>query len=65
MVYVKEHKFFKRNNNDIYCEIPITYTQAAKGDTAAASETMRRALALGPFPQAGAARSELRRLRGG
>jgi molecular chaperone DnaJ len=33
VVYVNEHKFFKRNNYDIYCEIPIAYTQAARGDT--------------------------------
>ena len=33
VVYVNEHKFFKRNNYDIYCEIPITYSQAAKGDS--------------------------------
>ena len=33
VVYVNEHKFFKRNNYDIFCEIPITYTQASKGDS--------------------------------
>ncbi len=33
VVYSKEHKFFKRNNYDVYCEIPITYTQAARGDS--------------------------------
>ena len=33
VVYVEEHKFFKRKGDDVYCEIPITFTQAARGDT--------------------------------
>jgi len=28
---VKPHKFFEREGNDIYCEIPITFVQAALG----------------------------------
>ena len=28
---VQPHKFFEREGNDIYCEIPITFTQAALG----------------------------------
>lgn len=28
---VKSHKFFEREGNDIYCEIPITFVQAALG----------------------------------
>ncbi|RKY38431.1 MAG: molecular chaperone DnaJ [Candidatus Omnitrophota bacterium] len=31
LVYVKAHKFFKREGNDIVCEVPITFTQAALG----------------------------------
>ena len=31
-LHVKPHKFFERQNNDIYCEIPITIVQAALGD---------------------------------
>jgi len=29
---IKRHEFFERNGNDIYCEIPITFVQAALGD---------------------------------
>lgn len=31
-IYVKEHEVFKREGNDVYCEIPITFAQAALGD---------------------------------
>jgi molecular chaperone DnaJ len=30
-VRVKEHKFFTRRANNVYCEIPITFTEAALG----------------------------------
>lgn len=30
-VRVREHEFFKRSGNDIYCTVPITFTQAALG----------------------------------
>ena len=30
-ISVKEHDIFSRDGNDIYCEIPITFTQAALG----------------------------------
>jgi molecular chaperone DnaJ len=29
---VKSHDFFEREGDDIYCEIPLTFTQAALGD---------------------------------
>ncbi len=29
---VKQHEFFQRDGDDIYCEIPLTFTQAALGD---------------------------------
>lgn len=29
---VKRHEFFERSGNDIYCEVPITFVQAALGD---------------------------------
>ncbi len=29
---VKPHEFFEREGNDIYCEVPITFAQAALGD---------------------------------
>ena len=32
VLLVKPHEFFERNGNDIYCEIPITFVQAALGD---------------------------------
>jgi len=32
VMVVKPHEFFERNGNDIYCEIPITFVQAALGD---------------------------------
>ena len=30
-IYVEEHEFFKRSENDIYCRIPISFIQAALG----------------------------------
>ncbi|NCU17463.1 molecular chaperone DnaJ [Pallidibacillus pasinlerensis] len=30
--YVKEHEFFERDGDDVYCEMPITFVQAALGD---------------------------------
>ncbi len=32
-VRVKEHTFFRRHNNDIVCDMPISFTQAALGAT--------------------------------
>lgn len=32
VLLVKAHEFFERSGNDIYCEIPITFVQAALGD---------------------------------
>ncbi|MGZ4032305.1 MAG: molecular chaperone DnaJ [Tumebacillaceae bacterium] len=29
---VREHDFFKRDEEDVYCEIPLTFVQAALGD---------------------------------
>jgi len=31
ILQVKRHKFFEREGNDIYCEVPITFIQAALG----------------------------------
>jgi molecular chaperone DnaJ len=31
-IQVEEHPFFRRQDEDIYCEIPITFPQAALGD---------------------------------
>lgn len=31
VLHVKPHKFFERHGNDIYCEIPVTFVQAALG----------------------------------
>ncbi len=30
-IYIKRHPVFTRNNLDVYCEVPITFTQAALG----------------------------------
>ena len=30
-VYIKRHPIFSRNNMDVLCEVPITFTQAALG----------------------------------
>ena len=30
-ISVKQHNFFKRNNNDIICQVPISFVQAALG----------------------------------
>lgn len=32
VLLIKPHEFFERNGNDIFCEIPITFVQAALGD---------------------------------
>ncbi|MCT4585393.1 MAG: molecular chaperone DnaJ [Peptostreptococcaceae bacterium] len=32
IIGIKEHKLFKRDGFDVYCEIPITFTQATLGD---------------------------------
>ena len=31
-VYLKRHPIFQRQNMDVFCEVPITFTQAALGD---------------------------------
>jgi molecular chaperone DnaJ len=31
-IYVEGHDFFKRDDTNVYCEIPITFIQAALGD---------------------------------
>ncbi len=31
IVHIRSHKFFERHGNDVYCEIPITFVQAALG----------------------------------
>jgi len=31
ILQVKPHKFFERDGNDVYCEVPITFIQAALG----------------------------------
>jgi molecular chaperone DnaJ len=30
-IFVRPHPFFKRDGNDLYCELPVTYAQAALG----------------------------------
>jgi molecular chaperone DnaJ len=30
-IYVKEHPFFKREGKDVFCEVPISFVQAALG----------------------------------
>jgi len=32
-VYVKEHKYFKREDSDLYVDVPVSFTQAVLGDT--------------------------------
>lgn len=32
-IFVKQHKFFTRNETDVYSEVPISFVQAALGDT--------------------------------
>ncbi len=33
VIHVKEHDFFSRDGNDLICQIPISFVQAALGDT--------------------------------
>ena len=30
--HVREHEFFERDGDDVYCEVPLTFVQAALGD---------------------------------
>ena len=30
--HVREHEFFERDGDDVYCEMPITFVQASLGD---------------------------------
>ena len=30
--HVKEHEFFERDGDDVYCEVPLTFVQSALGD---------------------------------
>ncbi|MFX3633696.1 MAG: molecular chaperone DnaJ [Candidatus Pristimantibacillus sp.] len=32
VIRVKSHEFFERENDDIYCEVPLSFVQAALGD---------------------------------
>jgi molecular chaperone DnaJ len=32
-IHVREHKLFRRDGKDLWCEVPISYTQAALGTT--------------------------------
>jgi len=32
VIYIKEHEFFKREGDDLICQIPISFVQAAIGD---------------------------------
>lgn len=32
-IHVEDHEFFKRNDDDVYCRIPISFVQAALGAT--------------------------------
>ncbi len=32
-IHIKEHEFFRREESNIYCNVPISYAQAALGDT--------------------------------
>jgi molecular chaperone DnaJ len=32
IVHVREHEFFRREGQDVYCEVPISFVQAALGD---------------------------------
>ncbi len=32
VIRVKSHDFFEREGDDIYCEVPLTFVQAALGD---------------------------------
>ncbi|MBW1920842.1 MAG: molecular chaperone DnaJ [Deltaproteobacteria bacterium] len=33
VIHVKEHEFFKREGDDLLCEVPVSFVQAAVGDT--------------------------------
>jgi molecular chaperone DnaJ len=39
-ISVREDNFFRRENYDIYCDVPITYTQAVLGDKAVTVPTI-------------------------
>ncbi len=31
-ITVREHEFFRREGNDVHCEVPVSFVQAALGD---------------------------------
>jgi len=33
VIHMREHEFFKRKEDHLYCEVPISFTQAALGET--------------------------------
>ena len=33
VIHVKEHEFFRREEDDLICQVPISFVQAALGDT--------------------------------
>ncbi len=33
VIYVKEHEFFQRDGDDLRCQLPVSFVQAALGDT--------------------------------
>ena len=33
VIIVKEHKFLKRQGNDLFCDVPVSYTQLVLGST--------------------------------
>ena len=60
-LYVREHEFFRREGNDIHCELPVPFAQAAMGtEVEVPTLTGRSALKIPRGTQSGA----LLRMRG-
>jgi DnaJ-class molecular chaperone len=46
-VQVREHALFQRDGDDLYCEVPVRFSQAALGDDLRRPDARRRSLDQG------------------
>jgi molecular chaperone DnaJ len=54
VIHVNPHEFFRRDGSDLYCEIPVTFSQAALGDVVEVPTLKGRAmLKIPPGTQTG------------
>ncbi len=51
VVHVQDHAFFRRDGNDLYCEMPVPFTTLALGGDVRGADARRRRR-RSPFPRA-------------